>query len=90
MVSKVDGGGFILFKGRSLRIGNPFRKQPVAVRPSNPDGCFDIFFCAQKIGAIDLRKPKACGFVDIASAMPTTPQAQKQKQVEIRAGKVRT
>jgi hypothetical protein len=45
---------------------------------------FDIHYCAHRIGQVDLRTlaAAACGFVDIARAMPTTPQAQHQQQVK--------
>jgi transposase InsO family protein len=82
-VRKVDGDGFISFKNRPWRVGKPFRRQPVAVRQTQTDGCLHVFFCEQQIGAIDLRTAKARGFVDIADAMPTTPQAQQQNQMQI-------
>jgi transposase InsO family protein len=82
LVRKVGGDGFISFQSRCARIGKAFRGQPVALRPTTADGVFSIHFCTQRIGAIDVRaaKPSACGFVDIASAMPTTPQAQPNQQ----------
>jgi len=83
IVRKVDSDGFISFKNQPFRIGQPFRKQPVALRAVDRDGCFDVFFCANKIGAVDLTKRKTRGFVDIAKAMTTTPQVQQKKQVEI-------
>jgi transposase InsO family protein len=82
LVRKVDSDGFISLKNRPFRIGQPFRKQLVALRATNTDGCFDVFFCAIKIAAVDLARPKACGFVDIADAMTTTPQAQQKSQLE--------
>lgn len=80
IVRKVDRDGFISFKGCPLRIGKPFRGQPVALRHTLEDGLLSVHFCTQRIGAIDLRgeTPSARGFVDIATAMPTTPQAQPQ------------
>jgi hypothetical protein len=39
-----------------------------------------VFFCEHRIGVVDLRRRKeACGLVDIAAAMPTTPQAKQQR-----------
>jgi len=81
-VRKVDCDGYISFRNQPVRIGQPFRKQLVALRPTNIDGCLDVVFCQQKIGVIDLHRKKARGFVDIAAAMPTTPQAQQQDQAE--------
>lgn len=84
IVRKVDGEGSISFRNRPIRIGKAFRGQPVGLRPSGEDGVFDIHYCVHRIGRLDLRTPDvaACGFVDIARAMPTTPQAQHQHQVD--------
>jgi transposase InsO family protein len=80
-VRKVDSEGFISFRNRPWRISKAFRGQPVAVRPTQEDGVFTVHFCQQKIALLDLRQPTmACGVVDIAGAMPTTPQAPQQKQ----------
>ena len=79
-VRKVDSDGFISLKNRRWRIGKAFRGQPVAVRPTSEDGVFSVHYCAQPIGRLDLRTAiPAGGFVDIASAMPTTPPAQPQQ-----------
>jgi transposase InsO family protein len=82
LVRKVDADGFISFKSRPWRISKAFRAQHVALRPTLEDGVFTVHFCTQQIADIDLRQatPPACGFVDIATAMPTTPQAQQQPQ----------
>jgi len=79
-VRKVDSDGFISLKNRRWRIGKAFRGQPVAVRPTSEDGVFSVHYCAQPIGRLDLRTAiPAGGFVDIASAMPTTPPPQPQQ-----------
>jgi hypothetical protein len=82
IVRKVDSEGAISFRNRPIRVGKAFRKQPVALRPSSDDGVFDVHYCTHRIGQLDLRtlSATACGFVDIARAMPTTPQAQHQHQ----------
>ena len=74
-VRKVDHKGFISFKGRPWRISRAFGGQPVALRPTAEDGVFNVNFCLQHIGIIDLRtdKTSARGLVDIATAMSTTP-----------------
>lgn len=78
MVRKVDGGGEIKFKGRSIRVGKAFREQPVALRQTSEDGIFDVHYCKHRIGQLNLKDlaASARGFVDIERAMPTTPQAQ--------------
>jgi transposase InsO family protein len=80
-VRKVDQNGFISFKNRPWRIGKAFRGQPIAVRAAVEDGVFSVHYCAHRIAAIDLRtaSPSACGVVDNASALPTTPQAPLQQ-----------
>jgi transposase InsO family protein len=90
LVRKADKEGDISFKNRRIRLGKPFRGEPIALRPTTQDGVFSIHFCTHQIGTVDLHDvaPSACGFVDIASsacgvadvehAMSTTPQAQQQ------------
>jgi transposase InsO family protein len=80
-VRKADKNGDIAVNKRRVRLGKPFRGECVALRPIGEDGVFSIHFCAQRLGIVDLRTASACGFVDIARAMPTTPQAQKQQQL---------
>jgi len=75
IVRKVHDGGLISFKNRAWRVGRAFVGLPLALRPAGEDGAFTVYFCAQRIGHIDLRAP-ACGVVDSAEgALPTTPQA---------------
>ena len=82
IVRKVDQNGRISFKGRPWRVGKAFAGQPVAIRPTPQDGVFDLRFCTQPIGRLDLHGPElTCGFVDDAGASPTTPQAQPQPTI---------
>jgi transposase InsO family protein len=83
-VRKADQEGDIAFKTRRIRLGRAFRGMPIGLRPADQDGVFSVHFCATQIGTIDLRaiRPSACGLVDIARAMPTTPQAQQPKKVD--------
>jgi transposase InsO family protein len=80
LVRTADSDGNIGFKNRRVRLGKPFRGQPIALRPTGEDGVFSLHFCTHRIGTIDLRTAPACGYVDIARAMPTNPQAQQQQQ----------
>ena len=77
IVRRVQDGGRISFNNRIWRVGKAFVGQVIALRrPPHDDSCFTVHFCAQCIGRIDLRAPRACGFVDSAEeALPTTPQA---------------
>jgi transposase InsO family protein len=86
IVRKVDASGCVSIKSRAFRIGKPFRGQPVALRLTDVDGVFSVHFCAQRIGDIDLRiSEPACGFVDIADAISTTPQAQQPQKKPIQS-----
>jgi transposase InsO family protein len=73
-IRKADAQGDISFKSRRIRLGKPFRGEPVALRPAAEDGVFSIHFCTHQIAAIDLRlvPSSARGFVDVARAMPTS------------------
>lgn len=53
-VRKVDASGKIYFRNLSFRIGKGFSGQPVAVRPSDLDGEFEIWYCQQRIAKISL------------------------------------
>lgn len=53
-VRKVQVKGEISFKGKEFRVSKALRGYPVALRPSNVDGKYSLFFCHQKIKEIDL------------------------------------
>jgi transposase InsO family protein len=55
LIRKVDEAGKIYFHNHAFRVGKAFCHQPVAVRPIQPEGCFDVFFCLQPIARIDFR-----------------------------------
>src|SRR6202022_1286714 len=54
IVRRVDGDGWLSFRNRPLKVGRAFSYRRVALRPTDQDGCFDVLFCAQKVGALDL------------------------------------
>lgn len=60
LIRKVDMSGKIYFQGKTFRISAGFRYQLVALRPTELDGCFDVFFCKQKITQISLRNNDQC------------------------------
>ena len=75
-------GDRLFGEDRALVAGlGRFRGQPIAVRATVEDGVFSVHYCTHRIAAIDLRtaSPSACGVVDNASALPTTPQAPLQQ-----------
>jgi transposase InsO family protein len=60
ILRKVDQAGKISFHNRVVRVGKAFRYQPVAIRPDEQDGHFNVFFCKQKVAQIDLRADNEC------------------------------
>lgn len=52
IVRKVDASGKIYFRNRRFRVGKAFGRYPVAIRPSDTDGLFHVFFCQQKVAEI--------------------------------------
>ncbi len=54
LIRKVDETGKLYFHNRSFRVGKAFRHQPVALRPSDTDGLFDVFFAKYKVAQISL------------------------------------
>jgi transposase InsO family protein len=49
-----DGGRFT-FQGHRCKVSKAFKGWPIALRPTLTDGCYEIYFCQQLIGTIDLR-----------------------------------
>ena len=60
LVVKVNWNGELRALGRSWKVSNALIGLPVAVRPSphKSDGLYDLYFCHQKIGRLDLRQDK--------------------------------
>ena len=56
VVRRVDGGGWLSFRNRAVKLGKAFAYRRVAVQPATADGCFDLMFCAHKVGTFDLRE----------------------------------
>jgi transposase InsO family protein len=56
-VRKVQGLGEISFHGHQFRIGRAFSGHPVGLRPTDEDGVWDVHFCKQRVGVVDLRSP---------------------------------
>ncbi len=54
VVRKVQDGGRVHYKNMEFRVSNAFKGQRVAIRPTNEDWRFDVYFCSQKIGEINL------------------------------------
>lgn len=56
IIRKVDEEGRISFRNHSFRVGKAFRFNPVALRPSERDGDYDVLYCQQKVAQISLRE----------------------------------
>jgi transposase InsO family protein len=54
IVRKVDTTGKIYFRNRTFYLSKAFRGEAVALRPTETDGDFDIYFCHQKVAQISL------------------------------------
>jgi len=57
LVRKVQDHGRISFRGRDYRVGRGFIGEPVALRATEEDGVWEVYYCAQWISRIDLREP---------------------------------
>lgn len=53
-VHRVQDKGQIKVGGHEFRIGKAFIGQPVGLRPTNQAGCYDVYFCQQRIAQIQL------------------------------------
>ena len=58
-VRMVKSRGEICWRNRSYYLGNALRKEPIAIRPTATDGLYEVFFCHQRLGWIDLHQPPA-------------------------------
>jgi Integrase core domain len=58
LVRSVDGYGRISFRGQRVRVSRALSGYRVALRPTNTDGQWQIFFCQQRITSVDLRVSK--------------------------------
>jgi transposase InsO family protein len=56
IVRKVDDKGLISFHNRRFRVGKALYRQPVALRPLDVDGRYEIVFGTYKIREIDFRE----------------------------------
>jgi hypothetical protein len=53
-VRRVQSSGLMRFKGYEVRIGKAFTGQPVGLRSTTTDGLYEVFYCHQRIGWIDI------------------------------------
>ena len=55
-VRQVRDGGRMAFRGRRWRVGQAFDGYPVAVRATETDGVFGVYFLTHCLTQIDLRE----------------------------------
>lgn len=58
-VRHVQQGGILSFQGRTMRVPKAFRGCAVALRPTDQDGVYDIFYRHQPIARLDLNARKS-------------------------------
>jgi len=56
ILRRVDEGGWLSFRNCPVKLGRAFTHRRVALRPSQQDGCFDVFFCSFTVAQLDLRE----------------------------------
>lgn len=86
-VRRVRHNGEIKWRNRVIYISTALVGEPIGLS-ENADGSWTAFYGPIRLGLIPhggdrLKKPKrrrACGFVDNANALPTTPQASQPQQ----------
>jgi transposase InsO family protein len=57
IVRTVDVKGHIRYQRQRFLISKGFRGYPVALRHTQADGIFDVYFCSHKVARIDIRQP---------------------------------
>ncbi len=58
MVRKVQVDGTITYRSIPFRVGYAFKGLPVALRPTNKDGVWDVFFMTHKVAQLDITNPE--------------------------------
>jgi transposase InsO family protein len=54
VVRKVQDGGFISFRNRPFRLPRALKGHPVGLKPTEPDGTFEVYFAQQPIAQIQM------------------------------------
>lgn len=56
-VRRVQDLGVISFRGRKLHVGRAFSGEPVALRATEEEGAWEVYYYNQRVGMVDLRSP---------------------------------
>ncbi len=54
IVRMVNRDGKIRYQGQKFRVPKALKNHPVAIKPTQQDGLFDVYFCHQKVREINL------------------------------------
>lgn len=54
-IRKVQHSGEISFRGREYPVSSAFTGEPVALRESEEDGVWNVYYCHQRVAQLDLR-----------------------------------
>ena len=57
IVRKVQAQGDVSYRGRMFHLSKAFRGYPVALRPTQHDGLWRVYFCHQHVADLDLQRP---------------------------------
>ena len=57
IVRVVNKAGTISYKSRLYIVGRGFVGEPVALRATNKDGLYEVYYCSTRVGRINLRRP---------------------------------
>jgi transposase InsO family protein len=52
LVRKVQDKGQVSLKGRTFKVSNSLRGEPIAFRPSASDGTYSVYYCHHKLGDV--------------------------------------
>ncbi len=55
----MKGKGELTWRQRTYFLGQGFARQSVALRATATDGLYEVYFCHQRLGWIDLQDPPA-------------------------------
>src|SRR5205814_1987884 len=56
-IRRVYSDGMFRYAKRAWRVGKAFAGEPIAVRATEVEAHYNVYFCSQRIGQIDLRDP---------------------------------
>jgi len=58
LVRRVQKNGLIYWHHKGYFVGEAFHGLDVALRPTNSDGSYEVYFCNQQVATLDLKEPR--------------------------------